>query len=314
MVTQSPELKLSNGQRIPMVGLGTPTREEAQGGLPVDQVIEQALRQGYRLIDTAYVNENEQEVGEGLKRAFDQNIVRREEVFVVSKLWNTFHRAEKVEQGVRESLKALKLEQLDLYLMHWPISMVPDQGLWPKEGGRVKLDKEADFVQTWKAMEKLVEMKLVKSIGLSNVNKDQLQRIVKEGKIRPAVIQNEVHPYCRDQELLDYCQKEDIVVMAYSPFGHSDRQRSDLLKNDTIQEISEKERLTPAQVVLLWNLTENRVVIPRAANQQQIKEDFEFLTKMHKLPKEEAKKIDQLSRGKQVRTADPQQIFNVKIF
>jgi len=241
--------------------------------------------------------------------------VRREEVFLVSKLWNTFHRSDLVEQGFKKSVKALNVEYLDLFLMHWPIAMVPNEGLWPKEGGRVKIDQsnDAEFMQTWKAMEKLVENRWVKSIGLSNVNKEQLQRVLKEGKIRPAVIQNEVHPYYYDRELLDFCKKENIVVMAYSPLGGHELAEK-LMQDSTIQQIAQKERLTPAQILLLWNLTEGRVVIPKGVSEQRIKENFQFLSKLQTLPQSEVKQIMQLTQGKQQRTSDPQKIFNVNIF
>ena len=315
MVTQTPETRLSTGQRMPMVGLGTwRADQQSSDCLQLDAAVELALQEGVRLIDTAYVNGNEMDVGRGLMNSINKGVVRREEVFLVSKLWNTFHRCSMVEKACRESLKALQVDCLDLYLMHWPIAMQPNQGLWPKQGNQVMMDQEcSDFMETWKAMEKLVEKNLVKAIGLSNVNKQQLQRCLREGSVKPAVVQMEVHPFCYDRDLLDFCKKESVVVMAYSPLGgHELNER--FMQNEVIQQIAKKERLTPAQVLLLWDLSEGRVCIPKSINQQRIKENFQFLTKMQKLPMDEVKQISQLSQGKTVRTCDPQEIFNVQIF
>ena len=310
MVTQTPTVKLATGQSMPMLGLGT--WQTDKGKIQMDKAVELALSKGIRLIDGAYVYENEKEVGQGLKKAINDGICKREDVFLVSKLWNTFHRVEMVEKGCRETLDALDINELDLYLMHWPIAMVPNEGIWPKDGDKCKLDKDAaDFVDTWKAMEKLVEKGMTKSIGLSNVNKQQLQRVLKEGKIRPAVIQNEVHPFCYDRDLLDFCKKENIVVMAYSPLAHGDK---DLLGNATLKEIANKEGLTVAQVLLLWNLSEGRVVFPKSTTPERIEENFGFLSKMQKLPREEVDQITKLTKGKQNRTCDPEKFFNVKIF
>ena len=200
-------------------------------------------------------------------------------------------------------------------LMYWPIAMVPDQGLWPKDGDRVKIDSDrsAEFLQTWKAMERLVDQKMVRSIGLSNINKEQLQQVLKEGTIRPAVVQVEVHPYYYDRELLDFCKKENIVVMAYSPLGGHEQHRN-LLENSTVQQIAQKERLSPAQVLLLWNMSEGRVVIPKGSNQERIKENIQFLSRLQSMPQAEVKQITQLSQGKHIRTSDPRQIFNVDIY
>jgi len=310
MVTQTPTVKLNTGHSMPQLGLGT--WQTDKGKIDIEKAVELALTQGFRLIDGAFVYENEKEVGQGLKRAIDNGICHRDDVFMVSKLWNTFHRPALVEQGCRESLRALDIKELDLYLMHWPIAMVPNEGIWPKEGNQVKLDKDApDFVETWKAMEKLVEKKMTKAIGLSNVNKQQLQRILKEAKIRPAVIQNEVHPFCYDKDLLDFCKQENIVVMAYSPLAHGDK---DLLQNSYLQEVARKERLTVAQVLILWNLSEGRVVIPKSTTPERIEENFNFLNKMQRLPRDEVEQITKLSKGKTNRTCDPEKFFNVKIF
>eukprot|EP00835_Amoeboradix_gromovi_P007088 NODE_1049_length_1705_cov_0.321295.p1 type:complete len:317 gc:universal NODE_1049_length_1705_cov_0.321295:1294-344(-) len=312
MVTQSPELKLYNNQRIPMLGFGT---WQAQANdKPIDQAVEHAIQQGYRLIDCAHVYKNEKQVGSAINKMVNESIVMRKDLFVTSKLWNTFHRPSMVEKACKDSLNDLQLDYLDLYLIHWPISMVPNEGLWPTEGQNSKIDMDAPgLMATWGAMEELVNKKLVKSIGLCNVNKSQLQQVIEEGKIKPAVVQMEVHPFCHDTDMLDYCARNEIVVMAYSPLGgHKEKER--FLKNDTIQEIAKKEGLTPAQVLLLWNLSEGRVVIPKSTTKERIKENFEFLTKMQKLSTEEVDMINKMAKGKSVRTCDPEKIFNVKIF
>eukprot|EP00834_Sanchytrium_tribonematis_P008168 NODE_883_length_3330_cov_0.555246.p1 type:complete len:316 gc:universal NODE_883_length_3330_cov_0.555246:786-1733(+) len=315
MVTQSPSTRLSTGQQMPLVGLGTWNLQNAQ------QHVLEALQMGYRLIDSAWINDNEKQVGMAIDQALNENMVKRSDLFVVSKLWNTFHRRGLIEQGFRESLNALRVDYLDLYLMHWPIAMDPKMGKQFKFDGsdRVELDSQGlSVLDTWREMEMLVQSGKCKSIGVANVNLQQLREIVQNGKIKPSVLQMELHPFYYNQVLLDYCKQENIVVMAYMPLHDqiSEMQSStqvDFLRNPVIQSVAQKENMTPAQILLLWHLTENRVVIPKASHSQLIKENFIFLTKMQKLPVEDFKKIQMLTREKQIRTVDPQKLFNVKI-
>ena len=309
MVTQSPTLKLNNGQIMPQLGLGTWKSEPEK----VIEAVETAINEGYRLIDCAYIYENENEVGQGIQKALKNNICKREDLFIVSKLWNTAHRPSKVMEALQETLDNLNVEYLDLYLMHWPIAMVPNEGLWPKDGDDVKLDPEVkDFMDTWKEMEKLVKTTKVKSIGLCNVNQKQLQRVLKEGSVKPTVIQNEVHPMCYDESLMRFCKSENVTVMCYAPLGHGSK--TNLLENSIVTEIAEKNDLTPAQVLLLWSLTEGRIVIPKSSNPKRVKENFQFLSKMQHLDQEDMQQLGKVSHGKQIRTCDPKDFFGVPIF
>eukprot|EP00834_Sanchytrium_tribonematis_P006481 NODE_481_length_6950_cov_0.533353.p2 type:complete len:309 gc:universal NODE_481_length_6950_cov_0.533353:3176-4102(+) len=308
MVSQSPTVKLSTGQQMPQLGLGTWMLDPKKA----PETVFTALELGYRLIDGALIYENEKEVGEGIHRAMDEKLVSRDDIFVVSKLWNTYHRKELVAKGIDETLASLKLNNLDLFLMHWPISMPPGEGLWPKDGDNAKLE-DVDLMTTWTAMEELVKSKKTKAIGCCNMNKSQLQEILEKGSIRPAVLQIEVHPLCYEADLLEFCKKENIHVMAYSPFGHGDA-TCGLFENKTIKEVANNEQLSPAQILLLWNLSQERIVIPKASSREHLKENFEFLTKMHELPKDEVAKVQQLTKGKQIRTCDPEKFFGVKIF
>ncbi|KAL1935515.1 hypothetical protein VTP01DRAFT_4655 [Rhizomucor pusillus] len=255
--------KLNTGAVIPSIGLGTWQSPDDQAY----NAVLTALKNGYRHIDTAYAYFNEKQVGKAIR----DSGVPREEIFVTTKLWNTFHKPEDVAKGVQESLDNLDIGYVDLLLIHWPCAFKPGPDAFPKdENGKVQLDP-TDFTETYAALEKLVGDK-VRAIGVSNFSVSNLEKLLKTAKIVPAVNQVELHPYLPQDELLEFCKKHGIHVTAYSPLGSTD---SPLLKDEKILAIAKKYNKTPAQIILSWGVQRGTSVIPKSVSESRIIENFQ---------------------------------------
>ncbi|XP_039382918.1 1,5-anhydro-D-fructose reductase-like isoform X2 [Mauremys reevesii] len=185
----------------------------------VQEAVEVALDAGYRHVDCAYFYQNETEIGAAFQKKLGEGRLKRDELYVVSKLWNSFHAPQDVKPAFLKSLTMLNLDYLDLYLMHSPMGFPNISGeLMPQKDGLL-LQSDVDYVDTWRAMEKLVDEGLVKSVGVSNFNISQLERLLSVCRIKPAANQVELHPYLTQPELVEYCKSKGIVLIAYSPFG-----------------------------------------------------------------------------------------------
>lgn len=269
-------ITLNNGNKFPVIGLGTWKSKPGE----VAQAVKDAIDIGYRHIDCALAYANESEVGSALKEKIDAGVIKREDVFVTSKLWNTFHRPDLVLQGLKKSLENLGLSYLDLYLIHWPMGYKEDGEMFPADENGKLLYSDVDYVDTWKEMEKAVEMGLTKSIGVSNFNPEQIDRVLKIAKIKPVTNQVECHPYLTQKKLIEYLQSKKMVLTAYSPLGSPDRpwakpEDPQLMDDPKLKKLAEKYAKSVAQILIRYQIQRGNVVIPKSVTQARIKQNFE---------------------------------------
>ncbi len=285
---------LNDGIVMPALGLGTWKSPKGE----VSQAVEEALRVGYTHIDAAWIYQNEQAVGEGISAAIAAGAIARDSLFITSKLWNAFHQPAEVEKGCRESLSALGLDYLDLYLMHWPIAFKPGKSTHNSAEDFYSLS-ELPLSKTFEAMVALRDKGLVKSVGVSNFSLSKLKQLIAETGVVPAVNQVELHPYNPQNDLLEYCQEQGIRLTAYSPLGSGDRPASmkakdepPLLENEEVSAIAAQENLSPAQLLIAWALDRDTVVIPKSTNAERIAENLAAAE--HKLSTEARTALDNI--------------------
>jgi alcohol dehydrogenase (NADP+) len=290
-------ITLHNGTAVPAIGLGT---WKSDPGKVYEAVLE-AISVAYRHIDCAPIYENEKEIGAAIKKAIKQGLVKREELWVTSKLWNSFHAQQDVIKGVENSLHDLQLDFLDLYLMHWPVAQRAGS-TFPESVQDLLSLEEVPLQQTWEAMEALVDKGLVRHIGVSNFGIRNLSTILDHSSIQPAINQVETHPYLQQNELQAFCQKNEIMVTAYAPLGSGDRpdfiRREDepvLLQNGLIRQLAEEKGCSPAQILIAYALHRGNIVIPKSTNPGRIKENFS--AQYVELGPEEISQINGLERN-----------------
>lgn len=208
----------------------------------------------------------------------------RQDIFITSKLWNTFHRPDLVEGALKTTLNHLKLDYLDLYLIHWPVAYKEGSGLFPYgPDGKTYIFSDIDYVDTWKAMEKLVDAGLAKNIGLSNFNAKQVQRVLDVARIKPVVNQIESHPYLTQAKLSAFCADKGIIVTAYSPLASPARPwvKVDdpvLLENETLKALAKKYGRDRAQILIRYQIQLGHVVIPKSVTKSRIASNFDVFS------------------------------------
>jgi D-xylose reductase len=304
----TPPLTLASGDQMPVVGLGL---WKVPREICAD-LVQQAIRAGYRHLDCACDYGNEVEVGSGVRSAVSAGTCRRKDLWVTSKLWNTYHRAEHVRPAVERSLRDLQLDYLDLYLVHFPIAQafVPFEARYPPEWfydpqapePRVRLVK-VPLSETWMAMEELVSAGLVRNIGVCNYNCALLRDLLSYARTPPAVLQVELHPYLSQEKLLRYCKENRIAVTGFSPLGalsyvelgmagpeHS------VLQEPVVRAAAQRHGKTPAQVVLRWGVQRGTAIVPKTVRTDRLVENltlFDF-----KLSTEEVGAVSALNRDR----------------
>jgi diketogulonate reductase-like aldo/keto reductase len=265
-------IPLANGTgAIPAVGFGTLIPDP----LATKQATQTALEVGFRHFDCAERYRNEGVVGDAMQEVFKAGTIRREEVFVTTKLWNTNHRPERVKPAFEASRRRLQIDYVDCYLIHTPFAFRPGDEQDPRDQhGDVIYDSGVTLVETWQALERLVEEGNCKSIGLSDVSLEKVREIVAAARIKPAVVQVESHPYLPEWELFDFCREHGIVPLAFSALGHGLDPK--VLEHPVITTIAQRVGKTPAQVALAWAVQRGTAFLTTSTTPRRIRENFEI--------------------------------------
>lgn len=300
-------LKLCSGDELPTVGLGLWKAESET----IPELIPAAIQAGYRHFDNAADYGNEVEVGQALQTAITEGLCQREDLWLTSKLWNTFHEPQRVREACEKSLSDLQTDYLDLYLIHFPIALeyVPIETRYP--AGWV--DPEADETKmqpikvplrdTWEAMQQLVKDGLVKNIGICNFVVSLIRDLLSYAEIPPAVLQVELHPHLSQERLIRFCHEEGIAVTGFSPFGASSyipiamaRSSESLLEDETVNSIAAAHNRSPAQILLRWGIQRGTAVIPKTSRPERLVENLNLFD--FELSRKEVRSLNKLNRDR----------------
>ncbi len=297
-----PQLTLASGARMPAVGLGTFGSDHAPAGEIAEAVVG-AASVGYRHFDCAAVYGNEREIGGALQTIMAGGVAR-EELFITSKLWNNKHAPADVLASCRKSLADLQLDFLDLYLVHWPFPNHHDPGVDAharSDTARPYIHEE--YMATWRAMEQLVELGLVRHIGTSNMTQPKMELLLRDAAIRPAVEELELHPHFQQQQLFDYLRANGIAPVGYAPIGSPDRPERDRTPGDTVDiedpvivEIAQRHGIHPALVCIKWGVQRGQGVVPMSTKRRNYLANLRAVTEKP-LTASEMAAIAQLDRN-----------------
>ena len=296
-----PKRVLFTGEEIPAVGLGT-FGSDKYSAEQVSEAVYGAIKYGYRLVDCAAVYQNEKQIGEVLKKVFQDKVVTREELFITSKVWNDRHR--EVEAACRQSLEDLGLSTIDLYFVHWPFPNYHAPGCGgDSRNPDSKPFSVEEFMDTWRQCERLVDKGLVRYIGMSNMTVKKLEQVLPLCRIQPAALEMECHPSFQQQELFDYAVTHKIVPVGFCPIGSPSRPERDRTAEDiadiemeTIRKIAEAHNVHPAVICLKWAVQRGMIPIPFSVKEPQYIADLRCATE-DPLTEEEMEKIRKSDRN-----------------
>jgi len=272
---------------MPAVGLGLWKIERAKAA----ETVGNAVKFGYRHFDSAYDYGNEAETGEGLRQVLSSGICKREDLFVTSKLWNTYHEPAHVRPALEQSLKRLQLDYLDLYLIHFPIALkfvtfdrYPPGWFYDPNSPNPRMEPiRVPISDTWRAMEDLVRAGLVRNIGVSNFGVSLMRDLLSYAEILPAVLQVEMHPFLTQDKLVRFCREQGVAVTAFSPLGAASYysigmagEGDSALEQPAVQEIAARHGKSPAQVLLRWGVQRGTAVIPKSTRAERLRENLEI--------------------------------------
>ena len=267
---------LTGGDRLPALGLGT--WKSPPGA--VYAAVKEALAIGYRHIDCAPIYQNEPEVGKAIAESIASGMVSRPDLWLTSKLWNNAHAPEQVRPALEKTLADLRVDCLDLFLIHWPVVFRPGV-VFPRRSEDAIALEEVPISATWQALEDCVARGLTRHIGVCNFSIAKLDALCRQAAIRPAMNQIELHPYLQQQPMLEFCRENGILVTAYAPLGSGDRPAAmkksgepTLLDNPVVQRLAAKHGATPAQVLLAWGLGRTTVVIPKSVHPERLRQNL----------------------------------------
>ncbi|KAL7241882.1 hypothetical protein ACSBR1_014456 [Camellia fascicularis] len=292
-----PEIALNSGQKMPVLGLGTATFPRVAAEVVIQAVL-QAIELGYRHFDTASAYQTESTLGTAIEEALRLGLVKsRDELFITSKLWGTDSHPQLVLPSLQKTLRELKLEYLDLFLIHWPISIKPGAiEIPPKTEDIVPMD----FKSVWEAMEDCQRQGLTKSIGVSNFSSKKLGDILAFATIPPAVNQVELNPYWQQKKLRDYCKANGVTVAAFSPLGAAGTTwgSSRVMESEVLNEIARAKGKSVAQVCLRWEYEQDIAIVVKSYNKERMKQNLEIFD--WALSEEESKKISEIPQSRRV--------------
>ena len=307
---------LANGLKIPALGFGTFASEGKKG--ETYDAVTKALEVGYRHLDCAWFYNNEAEIGEALRDFLSSHPdVKREDIFICTKVWNHLHEPEDVRWSAEDSRKKLGVDYIDLFLVHWPIAAEKNDDYSVKIGpdGKyvIKKDLTANPEPTWRAMEALVDDGIVKAIGVSNFTIPHLQQLLKFARIKPVVNQIEIHPFLPNGKLVDFCFENGIMPVAYSPLGSQNQVPTTgerVRDNPTLNAVAEKTGHTLPQILLAWGLRRGYVVLPKSSNPDRIENNFQ----VPELKDEDFNAIESVAKGRHFRFVNMKDTFGYDVW
>ncbi|EGS21333.1 uncharacterized protein CTHT_0031880 [Thermochaetoides thermophila DSM 1495] len=315
-MASSKTFTLNNGVKIPAIGFGTFANERSKG--ETYQAVLKALEVGYRHLDCAWFYQNEDEVGDALHDFLAKNpSLKREDIFICTKVWNHMHQPEDVKWSFENSCSKLRVDYLDLFLVHWPMASEKNPDNTPKIGpdGKYVLKKELteNPEPTWRAMEELYESGKVRAIGVSNFTIPKLQKLLQFARVKPVVNQVEIHPFFANTELVKFCQKNDILPEAYSPLGSQNQVPTTgetLRENKELNELAKRSGYTLAQLLLGWGVRRGYVVLPKSSTPSRIESNFN----VPELSDEEFQGVEEVSKGRNTRFVDMTHVFGYNVW